>query len=230
MNAKWQANVLPFCEQALGNRYPFDRRAQADVAMGDFARLFAPGGMIDGFFNENLRDYVDTRARPWAWKRVNDTDLGISQAVLQQMQYAAEIRDAFFAGGETPSVKFQITPEALDPKAKQVTLTIDGQDVTFQHTAAPTPAAISWPGGVGVARVSFQPTRSNSANSLGRDGPWAWFRLLSAAELRRTNVSDRTRVIFNVGGRVAIFQLQSGSVLNPFALPALSNFSCPKSF
>lgn len=230
MNAKWQANVLPFCEQALGNRYPFDRRAQADVAMGDFARLFAPGGMIDGFFNENLRDYVDTRARPWAWKRVNDTDLGISQAVLQQMQYAAEIRDAFFAGGETPSVKFQITPEALDPKAQQVTLTIDGQDVTFQHSAAPTPAAITWPGGVGVARVTFQPAEANTGNSLGRDGPWAWFRLLSAAELRRTNVSDRTRVIFNVGGRVAIFQLQSGSVLNPFALPALSKFSCPTSF
>jgi type VI secretion system protein ImpL len=186
--------------------------------------------MIDTFFNENLRDYVDTRARPWAWKRVNDTDLGISQAVLQQMQYAAEIRDAFFAGGETPEVKFQITPEALDQKAQQVVLNIDGQEVSFAHNAAPTPSAITWPGGVGVARIGFAPSSNDTANSLGRDGPWAWFRLLSAAELRRTNVSDRTRVIFNVGGRVAIFQLQSGSVLNPFALPALSNFSCPKSF
>jgi len=53
---------------------------------------------------------------------------------------------------------------------------------------------------------------------------------ISAAEVRRTNVSDRNRVIFNVGGRIAIFQLQSGSVLNPFALPALRKFSCPKSF
>lgn len=230
INAKWQAQVLPFCEQALSKRYPFDRGSQADVAIQDFSRLFAPEGLIDAFFNENLRDYVDTRARPWAWKRVNDADLGISQAVLQQMQYAAEIRDAFFNGGDKPSVSFQITPEALDPKAKKVVLEIDGQEVQFKHSSAPEPNAINWPGAVGVARVAFSPTKKGISNSLGRDGPWAWFRLLNAAEIRGTNVSDRKRVIFNVGGRIAIFQLQSGSVLNPFALPALSKFSCPKSF
>ena len=230
INAQWQAQVLPFCEQALTNRYPFTRGAKADVAMGDFTRLFAPNGLIDGFFNENLRDYVDTRARPWAWKRVNDTDLGISPAVLQQLQYAAEIRDAFFAGNPTPAVSFQITPEALDPKAQEVVLDIDGTEVTYAHTAAPKPAAITWPGAVGSARIILQPVVDNTSNAMTRDGPWAWFRLLSAAEVRRTNVSDRNRVVFNVGGRIAIFQLQSGSVLNPFALPALGKFSCPKSF
>ncbi|MEL6466891.1 MAG: type VI secretion system membrane subunit TssM [Pseudomonadota bacterium] len=230
INAKWQSQVLPFCEQALSNRYPFERGARADVAMQDFSRLFAPNGLIDGFFNENLRDYVDTRARPWAWKRVNDTDLGISQAVLQQLQYAAEIRDAFFAGGDQVAVRFQITPEALDPKANEVTLDVDGQEVVFAHTAAPRPSAITWPGSVGSARIILQPVVNNTSNAITRDGPWAWFRLLAAAEIRRTNVSDRTRVIFKVGGRIAIFQLQSGSVLNPFALPALSKFSCPSSF
>lgn len=230
INAQWQAQVLPFCEQALTNRYPFTRGAKADVAMGDFTRLFAPNGLIDGFFNENLRDYVDTRARPWAWKRVNDTDLGISPAVLQQLQYAAEIRDAFFAGNPTPAVSFQITPEALDPKAQEVVLDIDGTEVTYAHSVAPKPAAITWPGAVGSARIILQPVVDNTSNAMTRDGPWAWFRLLSAAEVRRTNVSDRNRVVFNVGGRIAIFQLQSGSVLNPFALPALGKFSCPKSF
>lgn len=230
INAKWQSQVLPFCTQALENRYPFSRGSKADVGMGDFARLFGPGGLIDSFFNENLREFVDTRARPWAWKRVNDTDLGISQAVLQQLQYAAEIRDAFFTAGATPAVKFQITPEALDPKANEVTLDIDGTEVKFAHAAAPKPVAITWPGAVGSARVILQPVVNNTSNAITRDGPWAWFRLLSAAEVRRTNVSDRSRVIFNVGGRIAIFQLQSGSVLNPFALPALSKFSCPKNF
>jgi type VI secretion system protein ImpL len=90
--------------------------------------------------------------------------------------------------------------------------------------------AITWPGTVGLAGVVFTPTLSNRESQLAKDGPWAWFRLLNAAEIRRTNVSDRNRVIFNVGGRIAIFQLQSGSVLNPFALPALSKFNCPKTF
>ncbi|MEY8830458.1 type VI secretion system membrane subunit TssM [Sedimentitalea sp. XS_ASV28] len=230
INASWQASVLPFCEQALSNRYPFNRRAGADVAMQDFARLFAPQGLIDSFFTEHLIRYVDTRTRPWSWKRVNDVELGISQSVLEQMQYAAEIRDAFFAAGSTPAVQFQITPEALDPKAKSVSLEIDGQAVEFAHRGGqPNPVAVTWPGSVGLARVTFQPDRKNIESTLSRDGPWGWFRLLDAAEVRRTNVSDRKRVIFNVGGRIAIFQLQSGSVINPFALPALAKFNCPKS-
>ncbi|MFC6639975.1 type VI secretion system membrane subunit TssM [Sulfitobacter sp. JBTF-M27] len=231
INATWQSNVLPFCTQALENRYPFNRRARADVAMADFQKLFAPGGMIDAFFSTNLSKYVDTRSRPWTWKKVNDVDLGISPAVLQQLQYAAEIRDAFFAGGANPQVQFQITPEALDPKADSVQLTIGSQNVLFE-TRRPnnTPVAITWPGTVGLAGVVFQPQLQNGESQLAKDGPWAWFRLLDAAEIRRTNVSDRKRVIFNVAGRIAIFQLQSGSVINPFALPALSKFNCPKTF
>lgn len=231
INARWQAQILPFCSQALDDRYPFVKGAKADVAMQDFTKLFAPGGMIDAFFNENLLKYVDTRARPWAWKKVNDADLGISTAVLAQLQNAAEIRDAFFAGNPVPAVSFQLTPEALDPKAQGVSLEIDGTMVEFKHTdGTPKPIAVTWPGAVGLARVIFSPAEANIGNGISRDGPWGWFRLLSAAEIRRTNVSDRNRVIFNVGGRIAIFQLQSGSVLNPFSLPALSKFSCPKSF
>ncbi|MGR3620846.1 type VI secretion system membrane subunit TssM [Pseudophaeobacter sp.] len=230
INARWQSAVLPFCQKALDNRYPFNRRARADVAMVDFAKLFSPGGLIDSFFDENLLKYVDTRSRPWSWKRVNDVDLGISPAVLQQMQYAAEIRDAFFAGGASPAVQFQITPKALDPKAKEVLLEIDGSKVAYNHRMGqPTPVAVTWPGSVGLARITLLPQKRGNENVMSRDGPWAWFRLLDAAEVRRTNVSDRRRVNFRVGGRLALFELQSGSVVNPFALPAMAKFNCPKS-
>ncbi|GGE53919.1 type VI secretion system membrane subunit TssM [Actibacterium pelagium] len=231
INAAWQANILPFCEQALANRYPFKRSAGADVAMQDFQKLFSPGGLIDGFVNQHLIRNLDTRSRPWTSKRVNGVDLGLSPTSIQQMQYAAEIREAFFANGAAPAVAFQITPEALDPKAKSVSLQIDGQEVGFKHRGGSTnPVPVTWPGNVGFAQVSFEPSSRNSESTMRKDGPWAWFRLLDAAEVRRTNVSDRKRVIFNVGGRIAIFQLQSGSVINPFALPALTKFSCPKSF
>jgi type VI secretion system protein ImpL len=231
LNAQWQATVLPMCSQATTNVYPFDRRAPADIAMADFTRLFAPGGMIDAFFTQNLAKYVDVRTRPWSWKAVNGTDLGMSAAVLQQFQHAAEIRDAFFAAGPVAGVQFQITPEALDPGAEAIILEIDGQNIAFQSTdGQPRPTAVSWPGTVGLARVTFLPPKRESESTLNRDGPWAWFRLLDAAEIRNTNVSDRKRIIFNIGGRIAIFQMQAGSVLNPFALPALSAFSCPNSF
>jgi len=98
-----------------------------------------------------------------------------------------------------------------------------------QRSGQPNPVAVTWPGSVGLARLTLLPDKKNIENVLSRDGPWAWFSLLDAAEVRRTNVSDRKRVIFRVGGRLAMFQLQSGSVINPFALPALAKFSCPKS-
>jgi type VI secretion system protein ImpL len=231
INARWQSEVLPFCEKATGNTYPFDRRAKADIGLQDFATLFGPGGLIDRFFQETLAEHVDQRTRPWSLKKLNDTDLGISPEVLQQLQFAAEIRDAFFAGGTTPKVQFQITPEALDPKASAIILEVDAQLVGFSHAdSQPRPTPITWPGTVGLARVLMEPAAAASESSLVRDGPWGWFRLLDAAELRKTNVSDRSRLIFNVGGRLAIFQMQSSSVLNPFTLPALSKFSCPKSF
>jgi type VI secretion system protein ImpL len=83
---------------------------------------------------------------------------------------------------------------------------------------------------VGAARVTFTPEKRNSESAILQNGTWAWFRMLESAEVRNTNAPDRKRVIFNIGGRIAIFQMQSSSALNPFSLPALSKFSCPKSF
>ncbi|MDG1282044.1 MAG: type VI secretion system membrane subunit TssM [Pseudorhodobacter sp.] len=231
INAKWQSQVLPTCTQVLEGRYPFNRRSSNDVGMQDFARMFAPDGLLDTFFKENLARFVDTQTRPWVWKTVNNADLGISQEVLTQFEHADAIRAAFFPAGPAPSVSFQITPEALDPKAQRVLLEIDGAQVEFkQGSGQPPPVGVSWPGAAGFGRVSFEPPLSGLESQLRRDGPWGWFRLLDAASIRRTNVSDKNRVIFNVGGRIAIFQMQSGSSLNPFALPSLGKFSCPKSF
>tara|TARA_R110002096_G_scaffold313791_3_gene508076 strand:+ start:1527 stop:5111 length:3585 start_codon:yes stop_codon:yes gene_type:complete len=231
INAKWQGQVLPLCSQLLDGRYPFNRRSSNDVGMQDFARMFAPGGELDAFFNQNLAKFVDMQTRPWTWKRVNNADLGISPEVLVQFENAATIRSAFFPAGPTPSVSFQITPEALDPKAKSVLLEIDGAKVEFQQgSGQPPPVGVTWPGPSGFARVIFEPQASGLENQLRRDGAWGWFRLLDAASIRRTSSSDKNRVIFNVGGRITIFQMQSGSSINAFALPELGKFSCPKSF
>ncbi|MCR8723340.1 type VI secretion system membrane subunit TssM [Frigidibacter sp. ROC022] len=230
IDAAWKANVLPTC-QAATSVYPFNRRAAAELGMADFQRVFGPDGMIDKFFKESLEPFVDTNTRPWTFKKVNDTDLGISPAVLAQFELAAEIRAAFFPTGPTPSVSFQITPAALDPKAEAVVLEIDGQSITFTHRdGQPSPTGFTWPGSVGLGRVSLTPPLNGVESVLNKDGPWGWFRLLDSAEVRNTNAADRKRLIFNVGGRIAIFQLQTSSLVNPFGLAALSKFKCPESF
>jgi type VI secretion system protein ImpL len=225
--------VLPVCQQTLDDRYPFNRRSKSEVGISDFSRMFAVGGLLDTFFNENLARYVDTEARPnWLWKKVNDAELGISEQVLIQFQYAAEIRAAFFPNGNAPEVGFSITPQAFDTEnAKRVTLSIEGKEIVFSSgDDQPDPVGVKWPGEAGFAQIVFEPEAKNIENRLRKEGPWAWFRLLDAAEVRGTNNSDEKRLIFNVGGRVAVYTMRSDSALNPFALAALAKFSCPKSF
>ena len=230
INARYQSEVLPFCTQATQGRYPFDRRSETDTSIQDFARLFGPNGLLDTFFQQNLAPIVDTSTRPWSWKQVDGADAGMSPAALTQIQNAVAIREAFFPSGGM-GASFEVSPEALDPAAQAVVLEIDGQSVTYRHTdGQPRPSAVRWPGEVGIARVMLAPGKQGSENQLRRDGPWAFFRLLDAVEIRNTNAADRKRMIFNVGGRIAIFEMSSASVRNPFALPALAQFSCPESF
>ncbi len=227
LNNQWQAQVLPFCKQALENRYPFNRKSRAEVGIQDFSRLFAPQGLIDNIFAANLSEHVDITARPWKWKRTTAKDLGISDSVLQQFQLAAEIRDAFFLAPGLPSVTFDLKPIALDPNAQQVTLMVDGQQLAYAHGPQQT-TSLKWPQG-GSTSVGFEPAIEGRKNLRQKDGPWGWFRLLDSAEVRRTNVADQTRIVFNVGGRIAVFQMRAGSAINPFSSTAVKRFRCPSS-
>ncbi|MDV7143098.1 type VI secretion system membrane subunit TssM [Tropicimonas sp. TH_r6] len=228
LNDEWVSKVAPLCQQALANRYPFDRRARADVAQQDFAKLFSPGGLIDGFFTTHLAEFVDQQVNPWAFRPGTGEDLGISPAVLQQFQHAALIRDTFFASGQL-GVSLQITPQALDPAAREMLLELHGAKLRAIRGGRPTPANITWPGSVGLARLTVAPP-GNGESEISRDGPWAMFRLLDTGQIRGTPAPDRKRLIFRVGGRQVVLVMQLGSVNNPFGLPALGEFKCPTSF
>jgi len=227
INAQWQAQVAPLCRQALANRYPFAKNASADVALADFARLFAPNGMIDGFFNKHLINFVDASSKPWRWNK-QATSLGISASVLTQFQHASEIRDSFFLAGAMPMVTFTITPTMLDASASSVILEVEGQQLNYAHGPIQA-AAMKWPGTPGArTRIAFQPGQAGAENSIQTQGAWSFFRLLDRARVERSR-SDAFNATFNIGGRSASYAVTAGSVLNPFSLPALRSFSCPSS-
>ena len=229
LNARWQSQVLNFCTQAITDRYPFSPRSSADVTIQDFGRLFAPGGLIDAFTTENLLAFIDTSQKPWAWRPVNGADLGISPGVLEQLELAAEIRDAFFASGAEPSVSFEIRPEALSENAREVLLEIHGKQIAYRHNTTPEQVAVTWPGDVGLSRITFSPPLENMENSFFREGPWAWFRIFNTVPTPSAGAGDQNRMIFRVGTRTGIFKMRLGSAINPFTLPAVSRFRCPQS-
>ncbi len=230
INAEWQSAVLPWCRRALDNRYPFTRGAGADVGLDDFARLFAPGGLIDAFFVNRLRPFVDTTKEPWRWQ-AGSGDLGIPDSVLPVFQHAAMIRDAFFPdGGRVPSLRFELRPTYLGAGVEQVDLEVDGQRLTFAKNAT-LAQAVQWPkpGGAGDLRVTLSGLPPEAPEMTQRTGSWAWFRILDANRGRKGGVPDRIPLSFGAGGKSVGFDVRMTSAVNPFSIRDLKEFRCPDS-
>jgi type VI secretion system protein ImpL len=221
------------CQRAVTGRYPFAVGATNDIPLEDFAKLFSPGGLIDGFFNTQLRPFVDTGGPNWKTRPVDGVTTPIASNDLAQFQRAAVIRDLFFgAGGNSPTVRFDITPVSLDGAAKQVTLDLGGTAVTYDG-GTPRSTQITWPGpnGMSDVRLTFDtPSSSSSApagNALHFAGPWALFRLFDG-RLQQSGSSDKYTLTLGAGGHQAVFEIRAGSVQNPFTPGLLRNFQCPK--
>ncbi len=221
--------VLATCNETIANRYPFSPDGAEDVSLQDFAKMFAPGGLLDLFFARDLSPLVDMTGPSWRWKR--DASLGreFSDDSLKQFQLASEIREAFFPARQPlPSIQLTMTPFSLHGEADMALLEVDGQVAESLHSGS-SPTRITWPGDMrgGSARLSLSPELPGRESTLGFEGPWALKRLLDRATMRQSGASVELR--FLIGGRDVAYVLDSGTAGNPFALPALSSFSCPQS-
>jgi type VI secretion system protein ImpL len=228
INANWTAIIGPECRKALNDRYPFKKDSFTEVTIDDFGRVFAPGGMLDAFFQAHLKPLVDTSHNPWRWRSGEMGLPGASEKVLLQFQHATLLRDAFFQySGQRPQVNFTLKPVYLDALTTRFLLDIDGQKIEYRH--GPTRASnAQWPGpsGSSRARMVFE-TKDGVQKVLSEDGPWAWFRLLDKAKVEITN-PDRFLVTFKVGEHEARYEIRANSVINPFVMKELQEFKCPE--
>ena len=217
------------CPVAVNGRFPFVPGSTLETPLDDFAKLFAPGGLIDGFFNTQLRPYADTSGTNWTPQTADGVAAPVSPADLAQFQRAATIRDLFFAPGSTTlAVRFDISPVRLDAGATQVSLDFDGTSVTYAH-GPPRATQITWPGSTRIqnVRLVFDPPPSGGTGVLAETGPWAMFRLFGRGTLRQAGSPERYTLSFQLGERQAVFEIRAASVLNPFAPGLLQDFRCP---
>lgn len=219
--------VSGVCNQIVPNRYPFDRRSRRDTPLVDFARLFAPGAIIDKFFKEHLTSLVDVSGQRWSWRQDHPLARTLSAESLLQFQRAAQIRDAFFAGGgNLPAINLTVVP----PPVTGITakFEVNGMAVESKGTST-TPSAIQWPGAASLNRTAITVSTTDFFGSqpsvLERIGAWSLFRMIDAAG--PINRGDRVIASFIVGGRELQYQFSAGSGNNPLNLPALRGFHCP---
>jgi hypothetical protein len=61
-----ETTVTKDCQQIIAGRYPLS--ARADIPLNDFARLFAPNGVLDNFFKSYLAAHGHLRPH-WTWRQ-----------------------------------------------------------------------------------------------------------------------------------------------------------------
>ncbi|MEC4750115.1 type VI secretion system membrane subunit TssM [Methylomicrobium sp. Wu6] len=222
-----KTGVASPCKAALTGRYPFNTGANQDVLLADFAKIFAPSGLMDQFFQANLKPFVDTSKPVWT-EMTAEKPLGLSQESIRRFQLAAKIRDAFFAAGASPQVQFELKPQALDPNVGTFRLQIEGQEAVYRHGPEQA-ASLKWPGPTpsqGV-RIVFE-TLDGHQTSRSKEGTWAFFRLLDEATIEPTAAPEKFNLTFQLEGMSARYELRAASVMNPFNLREMQGFRCPE--
>jgi type VI secretion system protein ImpL len=221
---KYQSQVVSQCRELLGARYPFTPTSSSDVTLEDFARVFGPGGIYDAFFQANLAALVDTSRATWRWKEGAES-IGGSGALLTQFQAAQRVREVFFKpGGQTPEVRFNVSPDELDDNADRFKLEIDGQALEYHH-GPPKTVSMVWPGGaVGQAVASFE-QRGGAHPQTAFQGPWALFRLIDQANAVPQS-DTRLLATFKLNGSQAKVVFEAASIRNPLVRRDAIRFHC----
>ena len=224
-----KATISEFCNKAIAGRYPFTKESARDVTQDDFARLFAPGGLLDEFFQKNLAQYVDTSTQPWTFRKVGDANMGRTSGALQEFHRAQIIRDVFFrGGGRAAGMNLTFKPVEMDASITQFILDVDGQLVKYSH-GPQVPTTLQWPGPRGSSQVRLQVSPASASGASGQvfEGPWALFRMLDGVQISPTSQPEKFIVTFNIDGRKVRFEVVTSSVQNPFRLHELKEFNCP---
>lgn len=214
------------CDRAVKGRYPFNRSAREETGIGDFSRMFARGGAMQSFFDENLAPYVDASGGSW---RVNPQSAGVVPAkTLSAFENAALIRDTFFDASGKLSMEMILRPISLSPTILEAVMDIDGQEITYSHGAS-QPVRVTWPGPKGgvYIRITFK-TQDGGMRTVSFDGPWAIFRLYDASNpvSRSSNSRELTIAMSAING---VFNIELSSTMKDYPLwsRALKQFSCP---
>jgi type VI secretion system protein ImpL len=226
----WESEVIPLYNKGIQGRYPFSRSSSKDVALEDFGRFFSQGGVVDTFFNSNLKAFVDTSGKTWRMITQNDQTISISANVLVQIQAAKKLQQMFFAnGGTVATIRFNLKPVSLTPTATAFWLNIEGQQSQYKTTDMIKLSPFSWPGTDGSRLVSFGfETADGKKPSRRVEGAWAWFRALEMANIQRID-SERYQLTFDIDGLQAVYELSANSVDNPFSMREFDAIRFPSS-
>jgi len=228
LEREWYREVYQPFQQNLARNYPFNANAGRDVALQDFERFFAPGGVLDTFYKENLKLFLEDHP-----EQVGDARRAglVRRDVLASLGKADKIRSAYFTRSGTLDVEFSLEPLNLSSNKRRSVVNLDGQLVEFSHGPSQS-IPLVWPNTLRdtvESRITLVPVQVNrSPRSISQSGPWALFRLLDKADITGVS-SSAVDVRFQVDDGDMRYRLHAASNTNPFTQELLSGYRIPRS-
>lgn len=225
--ANLSADLRPLqeiCRRTVSNRYPIHPGSGLDVLSDDFARFFAPNGLMGQFFSSRLSQVVDTSGPNWKLKPLGDGTQAPNNPSLIQFQRAARIRDVFFSGNSTVA-KFDVEMRLVQSShpSDVFYLETNGDLKMFSKQFQPS-HRIQWGG---QAPSNTLRIRASEGTHKTYNGPWALFRMFDAAQIENTERPEKFKARFVLDGKQFEFEVLANSAFNPLRLNELRQFRCP---
>lgn len=224
MELEWRNTVVKTFDTQLADKYPFNPRSSQDASLDAFERFFRPDGLLDTFYRENLKLFIENEL---AWGE--NGEVLIREDIQQSLLNAQKIRNIFFSQQNGLGTQFAIETVELSASKRRSVLNLDGQLVDYSHGRNYT-AHLVWPNSMregNESKLTLVSLASGKApRSVAFSGPWAQFRLLGTGQL--TNVKgDTFDLRFNVDGGYMIYRVHVDMEDNPFTGGLFSQFRLP---
>lgn len=213
----------------IAGRYPFGKRAEQEVALGDFNAFFGQGGSVDSFYQKVLRPFVGGNRNRLYAKQIDGQGLPLSGHFLNQMSRAYFIQQAFFSeSGNQAQLQFKLEPLALSSSLLKAELKVDGNQLVYEHGPI-LGKQFTWPSTASSNRASIALHNLSGDNVLSQHstGTWSLFRLLDQFEISQYDGNNVLKATLHKDGFNAQYLLASRHSPNPLNRQILIAFGFP---
>lgn len=237
VDSEWRATVYQPYSQTLRGRYPLNRSSQDEMTLYDFSEFFKPGGTLDGFYEQYLAPFIQTRGG-WRNRAVDGYSIGFSEKFLRQVRNGISIKNIFYRESpDTISTTMELRPRAMDERDIRFTLDVAETRLVYRH-GPKFWKTVRWQANQDDMRVRmvFEDTQG-SQYERSFHGAWAWFRLLDSSYIEKTSQSSTYLVTFSAGDRRGsrraahkiTYEVKTKSIDNPLRREVLNSFNLPDS-
>lgn len=229
IDSAWFTNVISVYNTQIANHFPF-ADVPEDVDLKNFTAFFNKQGTLNQFYRDFFLPFIDPDTNnKMRWRVIDNQKLGFSDKILEQIDQANKIQQAFFGKDNKLTVSFTLQPISLSHKMKSIYLNINGQPLEYDKELPLIPLTVVWPGTINThsTLINFIGEDNKTVNST-MNGDWGWFRLVNRTTLEITSDSKELLLNFDIGdGYSAKYRLLIQGHFNPFLPTNMQNWRLP---